>query len=594
MRSKWDITPERGTRNLRPIGAIVTAIGVAVCTVALVVGGGSTPATVESAVRPTNTPAPSTEATVGSAPALLPAEAAVARVPAGAPTQTASAPAVAPTTSGSAVPAEAAEATPPGQPPKVDDVPGEWVVELHEGESPGEVASAHGAEVDHVYDAALDGFSASMTEEEALEAAGDPRVASIVRDRRVYATEDAMPTGIPRSHAVEVAAIAGTGTTVDADVAIVDTGIADHADLNRQEGKNCINSSRAAVDGDGHGTHVAGTVGAKDNGSGVVGVAPGARVWAVKVLDDNGSGTWSQVICGLNWVAQNASLIEVANMSLGGSGSGGSDCGSSALHQATCNVVEAGVTVVVAAGNSSTNASKHVPAAFDEVITVSALADFDGRPGGAGNDTCRSDEDDTLANFSNYGPAVDLIAPGVCILSTWKGGGTKTISGTSMASPHVAGAAAAYLAEAAPNATPAQVLNALRANGNFQWTGDRGDGGQEPLLDLTFLGGTGLPASGGGGGGGTGTITAAGKPGTYDSGTKSKVKITWSGVLGANVDIRRSDTPSGPLVVIKTTGNDGAYTNKLGTKLPSGATRTYQVCAAGSSTTCSDPFTVTF
>jgi subtilisin len=131
--------------------------------------------------------------------------------------------------------------------------------------------------------------------------------------------------------------------------------------------------------------------------------------------------------------------------------------------------VGSGVTFAVAAGNDATDVANQVPAAFPEVITVSALADFNGLPGGGAASTCRSDQDDTLADFSNYGAGVDLIAPGVCIHSTWNDGGYGTISGTSMASPHVAGAAALYRADF-PGTTPAQVESALKSGGNLGWS----------------------------------------------------------------------------------------------------------------------------
>ena len=174
-------------------------------------------------------------------------------------------------------------------------------------------------------------------------------------------------------------------------------------------------------------------------------------------------------------------------MSLGGTGPepSGSGCNTGdASHDAICNSMAAGVTYAVAAGNESDNARNHVPAAYDEVITVSALADFDGQPGGLGAPTCLSDVDDTFANFSNFGADIDLIAPGVCILSTYRRGGYATLSGTSMASPHVAGAAALYKANN-PGASPAQVKTALQNAGNTNWNDvDDPDPTKETLVNV--------------------------------------------------------------------------------------------------------------
>jgi subtilisin family serine protease len=204
---------------------------------------------------------------------------------------------------------------------------------------------------------------------------------------------------------------------------------------------------------------VAGIAAAIDNDTGVVGIAPGARIWAVKVLDESGGGSFSDVICGLDWVAANQATIDVVNLSLSGSGSDG-PCVSSALHSAICNVVNGGVPVVVAAGNQGTDVSTRVPASFEEVITVGAFADSDGAPGKLGPFACFG-ADDTYLGFSNFGPDVDIAAPGDCILSLDSGGGTRRQSGTSEASPHVAGALAWYIASfAAANGgarpTPAQ------------------------------------------------------------------------------------------------------------------------------------------
>ena len=371
-----------------------------------------------------------------------------------------------------------------------------YIVVLKDGTAAGKVAAAHsaryGAEVANVYRSALKGYSASMSATAAAKVAGDDRVLFVQRDGVAHATAQTTPTGINRADAElsPTARINGLDERVNVDVAVIDTGVdLDHPDLNvyTAGAKNC-STGKSAEDGNGHGTHVAGTIGALDNANGVVGMAPGARIWPVRVLNNQGSGTWSGIICGIDYVTANASQIEVANMSLGGTGTDDGNCGRSnndAMHTAICNSVAAGVTYVVAAGNETDNAANHVPAAYDEVITVSALADFNGLPGGGAAATCRADVDDTFASFSNYGADVDLIAPGVCINSTWKGGGYSTISGTSMASPHVAGGAALYKATN-PGASPAQVKSALQSAGSTDWSNaDDHDSTKERLLNVS-------------------------------------------------------------------------------------------------------------
>ncbi len=370
-----------------------------------------------------------------------------------------------------------------------------WIVVLKDGAAAAKVADDHrrqyGADVAHVYRSAVKGYSARMSETAASRLTEDSRVVFVQRDGVVTATAQSTPTGIDRSNAElsTTAKINGIDERVNVDVAVIDTGVdLDHPDLNVHAAgaKNCSTGS-SANDGNGHGTHVAGTVGAIDNTNGVVGMAPGARIWPVRVLNNSGSGTFSSIVCGIDFVTANASQIEVANMSLGGVGTDDGNCGNTnndAMHKAICASVAAGVTYVVAAGNESDDAANHVPAAYDEVITVSALADFNGQPGGGAASTCRSDVDDTFANFSNYGADVDIIAPGVCINSTWMRGGYNTISGTSMASPHVAGGAALYKANN-PGATPTQVKSALQASGTTDWdNADDPDGIKEKLLNV--------------------------------------------------------------------------------------------------------------
>ena len=356
-----------------------------------------------------------------------------------------------------------------------------------------EVAKAHGLDVEFVYEHALKGLAAAVPPGRLNALRDDPRVAYVQENRLYTLDAQTTPTGIQRIFADDNTNIDIDGIDdyrVDVDVAVIDTGVDfDHYDLNVVGGVDCSGggpfggSCKSGGDDDHyHGTHVAGTIGALDDGVGVVGVAPGARIWAVKVLDQRGSGYSSWIIAGIDWVAANAGTIEVANMSLGGSGY------DQAEYDAIQGAVDGGVAFAVAAGNDNDDASNYSPAAFDNSLTVSALADFDGEAGGLGSPTCRTDQDDTLADFSNWGSAVDIAAPGVCIESTFpiEEGEYGTISGTSMASPHAAGALALLASSNNPGSAADvynlydQVINA----GNFNWIDDSGDGIQEPLLDV--------------------------------------------------------------------------------------------------------------
>lgn len=316
-----------------------------------------------------------------------------------------------------------------------------------------------GAEVKHIYRSALKGFAAHMSEAaaSALRRRGD--TAYVEYDARVSVFAQTVPVGITR---IAAPLHPYFHSVTDIDIAVIDTGIeATHPDLNYFNGTDL--TGEGLFDGHGHGTHVAGIASARDNDFGVVGVAPSARLWAVKVLDSSGSGSFSNVIAGLDYVAQHADEIEVANMSLGGSGY------SAAMRDAIGGCVNRGVVIVVAAGNSSTDvyggdelfgtSDDTIPAAFPECMTVSAMADTDSQIGALGSDTPYCG-DDQFASFSNHsidavmdnpvtswGAAIDLAAPGVNVLSTYKGGTYATLSGTSMASPHVAGSVALYIAQ---------------------------------------------------------------------------------------------------------------------------------------------------
>lgn len=359
-----------------------------------------------------------------------------------------------------------------------------FIVVLHDNVgNPSAVAAdlsrRHNGRVEFVYEHALHGFSIEVPAQAAVGIARDPRVAFVERDQLVFAFQTAseVPTGVDRMEVDRKLALASTIKTVDVDIAILDTGIADHPDLSIFKKVNCSGGSPfrgtckegSASDGNGHGTHVAGTAAAKDDGAGVVGVAPGARLWAVKVLNDQGSGQMSWIVAGIDYVTKNATSVEVANMSLG------CECTSDALNKALTSSTDAGVVFVVAAGNSAKDASTFSPANHPQVIATSAVADFDGKAGGTGAATCRADVDDTLADFSNFGPTVDIAAPGVCIRSTWNNGGYNTISGTSMASPHAAGAAALYVVENRVSQSSSRWSSVLTGLQNPGWSVPQSD-----------------------------------------------------------------------------------------------------------------------
>ena len=362
-----------------------------------------------------------------------------------------------------------------------------------------EKESKHGLRIDHAYKFALKGFAAKLNQKALADLRTDPDVAFISDDREVSAigsvplvSGDSAPTGVRRVGAA-TSTTAREASTVN--VAVIDTGISlTHPDLNAVDGKNCVRKNRSANDDNGHGTHVSGTLAGRNNGSGIVGVAPGTRVYAVKVLNSSGSGTWSQVICGIDWVTANAAAlnIKVASMSLGGSGSNDNNCGNSngdALHRAICNSSAAGVTYVVAAGNSATNLDTFTPAAYPEALTVTAASDSDGASGGTGGaPSCRTSEgDDTYASFSNFATTTaaanhTVAAPGVCITSTWLSASYNTISGTSMATPHVSGAVALCFGEAGAagpctGMSPAQVVQKLRGDAQAHATSTNGFNG---------------------------------------------------------------------------------------------------------------------
>src|SRR5262245_34659469 len=295
--------------------------------------------------------------------------------------------------------------------------------------------------VTYRFNYAINGFAALMTEQQALSVSDDPRVAFVEEDSVVEAliTQTNPPWGLDRIGQRDLplhATSSYTTTGAGVNAYIIDTGVRrTHTQFGGRAliGFDAIGDGRNTDDCNGHGTHVAGTVGGS-----TFGVAKTVRLFAVRVLACNGSGTTSGVIAGVDWVTANHINPAVANMSLGGGVS-------TALDNAVRNSIAAGVTYAVAAGNSNTNAANSSPARVAEAITVGSSTRTDAR-----------------SSFSNFGSVVDVYAPGSSILSSYytSDTATATLSGTSMAAPHVAGVAARIL-QTTPTATPAAVRNEI-------------------------------------------------------------------------------------------------------------------------------------
>ncbi|GAA4344655.1 S8 family peptidase [Kangiella taiwanensis] len=341
-----------------------------------------------------------------------------------------------------------------------------------------QLSNKYQARVTRTYKSVLKGGVYQMSEEQAQKLAQDPSVEIVEEDQimSINATQNNATWGLDRTDQRDLP-LSGTYTyntnASNVNAYIIDTGILNsHSDFGGRSfsGIDTVDNDGDATDCNGHGTHVAGTVGGS-----TWGIAKGVTLYGVRVLGCNGSGSNSGVIAGMDWVADNHVKPAVANMSLGGGASSTTDA-------AVQRLTDAGVTTVVAAGNDNSNACNYSPARAASAITVGSTTSSDSR-----------------SSFSNYGNCLDIYAPGSSITSAWSNGGTNTISGTSMASPHVAGVAALYLAEN-PNATVSQVTQAITNAATPGKVSDAKSGSPNLLLYSFFDGSTPPPPPPPGGG----------------------------------------------------------------------------------------------
>jgi subtilisin len=398
-------------------------------------------------------------------------------------------------------------------------IAGQYIVVLKDSvANPGAVAKEHvrkyGVEPSHVYRHALKGYAAKVPEARLEALRADASVDSVEADEE-FSTQPPPPplppeqpaqvtsNGVLRIDGELSSTRSGDGSgSVNVNVAVLDGGIdVDHVDLNVAGGVDC-QRGQGFDDRDGHGTMVAGFIGAKDNAIGRVGVAPGTPLWAVRVFSPRGRSSKSRIICGVDWVTSTRSdsdprnNIAVANMSFGDTIRGSEACtkatGAKPVRRAVCRSIAAGVTYVTSAGNESADLGTFEPAAYDDLLAVTAMADKDGQPGGLGGQLdCLPDEtEDTAATFSNFATlapdqAHTVAAPGACIGSTFPDNQYAVGSGTSFAAPLAAGTVALCLTNQCSGLTPPQIIQKIVADARAYNEANPGYGFQgDPLRPI--------------------------------------------------------------------------------------------------------------